>query len=744
MKKKTIFILITIITIMMTGCINKKDEKNEDVKIKVEKSRNETTVTSNIEALGIKLSVEGDNVEVESNLLYIKTIENGNTKIYITNKNEIKKGEELVKIIGLSSIEIKVEEIIRKDDMVVKRDLKKGGTDKLLGDFNNDGSVNLLDFNEFANAFLLTYNSKYDIAPAQKGTGEWENIYSIANSDDLVDLLDLVIFGKNYDKSILTTGLFSFIEPVSVIPTLSEFEIKISGANFTQNASGIELNLEYDASYMEIMKVNLLGALASGLNINLNPSVNSIEISAANPENDFSLNGELVALVCKSKSNGGNAQVILKSVKILNPDLSENTSATISDKADLVFEERAPAKATTINLNANKSKININGSDTLTLTAVVKDQYGDVMTGETVNYYKGTTVLSGNTFTTTTAGTYKFKAKSGTLESNEVTVIAEEIEESGYYKTNPNGQVGIYNSSMNVECVNTMSDSFADWSEDMLIVQGVANDHAGSFKGGHEYPVYDTYSLYATWDDENLYLGWQFVYVNDVVDPANNGGNEAKPTNADIPQMFAFDLDPNKATTGGLPSGGDVWGDGKGPYKTFDISLGVDTIAMFSSKGGVGQPALFFMNEETNLFSYEETDLKNFKDVDIVYGAVYGLLPSTVYGIKDNSWGSYAPADLLGDTGWVDMLEEGHNPSFDCFYEMKIPFTALGIDRNYIENTGIGVMHISTYGLSGVASIPFDMTTLDNAEGDYSADPSSSAEKDDLDNFTSPLARIGK
>ena len=63
------------------------------------------------------------------------------------------------------------------------------------------------------------------------------------------------------------------------------------------------------------------------------------------------------------------------------------------------------------------------------------------------------------------------------------------------YATNPNG-FGQYK---------TIND-FSDWSEDMIIAQGVANDDARIFRGSHEGPVYDTYALYGAWDDDNLYL----------------------------------------------------------------------------------------------------------------------------------------------------------------------------------------------------------------------------------------------
>lgn len=319
--------------------------------------------------------------------------------------------------------------------------------------------------------------------------------------------------------------------------------------------------------------------------------------------------------------------------------------------------------------------------------------------------------------------------------------------EGGYYKTNPNGQVGLYKTGMNVTCVNTKSDGFMDWSDDLLIAQGVANDDSRAFKGGHEYPVYDSYSLYAAWDDTNLYLGWQFVYVNDVVDPSNNGGNEAKPTNGDIPQMLVFDLDPSKSSVGGLASGADLWA--ASSFKKFDVSLGVDTIAMFSSKGGVGVPSMFYMNAATGFFEYatptDTTYAKNFTTLGIIYGAVDGLLPANVWGINKSSWDSaYTPDLLLGNEGFVDMIPLGHTKSYDTFYEMKIPFTALGITKDYLETNGIGVMHVSTFGESSIASTPFDMTTLDKAELDYTKDPSSTHEKEDLDTFTTPLARIGK
>lgn len=52
-------------------------------------------------------------------------------------------------------------------------------------------------------------------------------------------------------------------------------------------------------------------------------------------------------------------------------------------------------------------------------------------------------------------------------------------------------------------------------------------------------------------------------------------------------------------------------------------------------------------------------------------------------------------------------------------------------------------MHISTFGESGIGSVPMDMTMLDNATEEYSADASTSAEKEDTDMITVPLAQLG-
>lgn len=308
--------------------------------------------------------------------------------------------------------------------------------------------------------------------------------------------------------------------------------------------------------------------------------------------------------------------------------------------------------------------------------------------------------------------------------------------QASHYATNPNG----YGKCANI----TIDGSFNDWTGDMLIAQGVANDDARIFRGSHEGPVYDTYSLYGAWDDENLYLMWQFVNVTDVVDPAQGYpiSDNGKPWNGDIPQIIALSIDANKSGNGQCINGkvidDNIWG------IHINYETPVDTLLYFSSKPGVGKPALFKVNEE-GYFDYSTA--VDFKEAGISFKYGDGLHSSisSVMGINANGYSGYKPADLTGNTSfnWADMLKLGHSKSQDTMYEMAIPLKSLGITKQYLEANGIGIMHISTFGQSGITSIPYDASMLDKATEPYGPDASTSEEKEDQDIITAPLAEVG-
>ena len=299
----------------------------------------------------------------------------------------------------------------------------------------------------------------------------------------------------------------------------------------------------------------------------------------------------------------------------------------------------------------------------------------------------------------------------------------------GYYATNPNQSVG---KSKTIK----IDGDFSDWSEDMKIAQGVANDDPRIFRGSHEGPVYDTYALYSAWDDENLYFMWQYTNVTDVVDPSQGYpiSDNGKPWNGDIPIMLALNTGTGNTSDGTASDGKSVWG------LNVKFNTAVDKILCFSAKPKVGKPAIFSVVD--GKFDYDSA--VDFRDAGVSYVYGDGFLGSSMYGIKGNGYEGYKPEDLLNpSSNWVDFLTKGHDTKQDTMYEMVIPLKSLGIDKSYIEKNGIGAMLISTFGASGTGSIPMDMTFLDNATTPYSADASTSAEKEDVERVSVPLARVG-
>ncbi|MCB9201997.1 MAG: starch-binding protein [Flavobacteriales bacterium] len=311
-------------------------------------------------------------------------------------------------------------------------------------------------------------------------------------------------------------------------------------------------------------------------------------------------------------------------------------------------------------------------------------------------------------------------------------------EPSSYYQTNPTF-------GSRVSSAITIDGNPAEWTEDMLIVQGVANDDARAFRGPHEAPVYDLYQLYAAWDDTNLYLMWQITNVADVVSPEQGYPNSdnGKPWNGDIPFQIALDIDPSTGTNAML-SGQTVEGTKDshiwGVYNLFDNSE-VDKLLMFSSKPNVGVPGLFSLNA-SGAFDY--VNVEGFADAGISYMWGDYSVPASIYGINSDQHRGLTVADLGNESKYVDFNTLGHNKAQDTVYEMVIPLASLGIDSATLESDGIGVMLVSTFGQSGINSLPYDFATFDNAQEPYSSDESSSMEKEDVDHFSANFARIGK
>ena len=306
--------------------------------------------------------------------------------------------------------------------------------------------------------------------------------------------------------------------------------------------------------------------------------------------------------------------------------------------------------------------------------------------------------------------------------------------ETGKYATNPNGKVGKKASI-------TIDGDASDWSDDMLIAQGAAWDVANHWKGGHENCVLDTYSLYGAWDDDNLYIGWQMVNTTDTWARSGDGPLSDGGRVLDVPLILALSVDNNSTKMSNKnTSGNPIWGRKMG----LEFTTHVDRLLYMSGKPGLGKPAMFSAVDEEGNTNYTD-GLVDFKTGGIEYKMATTCITDSIIGLNSSD----DPKDCYNDgADWVDYKtfkgsEGAHDTKYDSFYEIKIPLDTLGIDSSYLTNNGIGAMLVATRGESALDCIPHDPSMLDNVTGDYSADPSTSAEKDDVDNITVPFAKIG-
>ncbi len=304
-----------------------------------------------------------------------------------------------------------------------------------------------------------------------------------------------------------------------------------------------------------------------------------------------------------------------------------------------------------------------------------------------------------------------------------------------YYATNPGNKVGVQKTI-------TIDGNASDWTEDMLIAQGAAWDVANHYKGGHENCVLDTYALFASWDNSNLYIGWQMVNTTDTWaregdGPLSDGGRVL-----DVPLILALSVDPSSTSMSNKnTSGGSIWGQKMG----LEFDQHVDHLLYMSGKPGNGEPAIFTAVDSNGNTDYS-SGCKLFKSAGIEYKMAETNICSSIYGLnysEDTSDVYDSSADWVDYKTFLGSMGT-HDTSYDSFYEIKVPLSVLGIDASYIQNYGIGAMLVATRGESGLDCIPFDDTMLDNATDSYSSDASTSAEKDDIDTITSSFARIGK
>nr|WP_302857144.1 starch-binding protein [uncultured Ruminococcus sp.] len=333
--------------------------------------------------------------------------------------------------------------------------------------------------------------------------------------------------------------------------------------------------------------------------------------------------------------------------------------------------------------------------------------------------------------------------------------------EGGYYGTNPEMQLGKHKTI-------SVDGDLSDWDSSMIIAQGVANDDPRVYMPSsmHEQP-WDAYALYSAWDEDNLYFLLEMANTTYITSPEDNfaASNEARPWRNSIPMYLALSIDPAKQATGkavGTNKDGSVytnpfvWGCTNGTAKDggTGFTSHIDTLVAFDSNNSNGGASIFKADTKdtdgTYMFNYDTRipiGVTSFQAQDNKNGFkikyANGTKSTSIFGINAPKGSRVLGDNLDMNSNWVDFFDEGYKNSYGFVYEIAVPLNTLGIDRSYIETQGIGAMQILTYGTSGMDTLPHDPSMLDQANLEYSYDPSTSHEKEDIDNITVPLARIG-
>ncbi|MBD5407995.1 MAG: hypothetical protein HDR54_01130 [Treponema sp.] len=330
--------------------------------------------------------------------------------------------------------------------------------------------------------------------------------------------------------------------------------------------------------------------------------------------------------------------------------------------------------------------------------------------------------------------------------------------QSQYYWTNKDGMVG----------TNKTIKNWSDWTSAEQIAQCAAYDDPRTWKGIQEVP-YDVYALYAAYDDTNLYLLVELTNIADdniFMSHDYAGSDNAWWDNRDLPIGFIISTD--GITKSPKISGKDecIWGG-----VNFSDVNGFDYLLYHSSKYGfaqhegkfvgVGTPG-FFKAASSDGFSYDEEHCMSVNSAVTDTGSgtpgTSGIVIRYNRGCVVSEMNIYYEStptdnrgtskqtgeDLLKSTTYSKVTSK-HNSgkNLDMSYWYTIPLSTIGRTKADLESKGIGVRQITTNGGSLMDCCPWDVSMVDNAAEPCSDDESTSREKEDVDDLTSPQARVG-
>ena len=338
------------------------------------------------------------------------------------------------------------------------------------------------------------------------------------------------------------------------------------------------------------------------------------------------------------------------------------------------------------------------------------------------------TVTATNSYGTTTK-TYTYKKRTSSQGGGSDGSTSAAI--GGNYATNPSG----YGARKTI----TVDGDKSDWDASMLIAQGVANDDPRVYAhwSMHEKAI-DDYAMYAAWDNNNLYIMYEMANVQDVVAPGEDFPlSQGNLWIDNLPVFMYIYTGAGEVTHNETGDGsGTLWATGT------TIDANSDHVIAYSTNASNG-PFIYTANSDGKLMP----------DTLVTKGAATGInikwgngktLSGKLMGLPKAGTDNKRVAGDCVDAALTDFYTLGHSPKLDMFYEISIPLKNLDISASDIEQNGIGIMKVSTFGTSGMDCLPYDLSMADNAAKPYSKDPSTSAEKEDEDHITVPMARIGK
>eukprot|EP00831_Metopus_contortus_P051286 TRINITY_DN43048_c0_g1_i1.p1 TRINITY_DN43048_c0_g1~~TRINITY_DN43048_c0_g1_i1.p1 ORF type:complete len:379 (-),score=60.26 TRINITY_DN43048_c0_g1_i1:6-1142(-) len=216
MKKRILsYLLFVSILITLSSCAGSKLSVNKgDISIK--KNDNGYSVIANGIYEGVEILFDGiiDMEEVRTSSDVLKIVQNSNGKTYVAvcKTDEVfKSGSELM-LLEVENVPNVLETIcVRKSSASNFKVNSRDANPILLGDFDGNQIVNLIDFMIFRQKYRTAtgdgvYEELYDISPAEDVfDGIWEGIYDTKLPDGVVNILDFIIFKRNYKKN--TSGV---------------------------------------------------------------------------------------------------------------------------------------------------------------------------------------------------------------------------------------------------------------------------------------------------------------------------------------------------------------------------------------------------------------------------------------------------------------------------------------------------------------------------------------------------------